>query len=171
MVRATALRAPSKCSGPILTIYIKSLPQPCPGMQLIYILRLYNQATLKLFGAVDAIVSKFGPFGQGAPEGMAAASAGSYRAPLGQGRLAAQQTGARVFHTHPYLKLPGSTRYRTLPDGLWFNFSKSCDPYVDIFAIEACASFPEPVGRGRSVLPPALTRCWRSARFIGCFRR
>ena len=42
---------------------------------------------------------------------------------------------------HPFLKLPGSTRWRTLPDGLWFNFGGTPDdPYVDIFAIEACGS-------------------------------
>jgi hypothetical protein len=40
---------------------------------------------------------------------------------------------------HPFLKLPGSTRWRTLPDGLWLNFGgTSVDPFVDIFAIEAC---------------------------------
>jgi hypothetical protein len=42
---------------------------------------------------------------------------------------------------HPFLKLPGSTRWRTLPDGLWLNFSGTpVEPYVDIFAIEACGS-------------------------------
>ncbi len=42
---------------------------------------------------------------------------------------------------HPYLKLPGSNHMRTLPDGLWLNFGGNRnDPYVDIFAIEACGS-------------------------------
>ena len=42
---------------------------------------------------------------------------------------------------HPFLKLPGSTRWRTLPDGLWLNFvGTPVDAYVDIFAIEACGS-------------------------------
>lgn len=42
---------------------------------------------------------------------------------------------------HPFLKLPGSTRWRTLPDGLWLNFGgTSVESYVDIFAIEACGS-------------------------------
>ena len=42
---------------------------------------------------------------------------------------------------HPFLKLPGSTRWRTLPDGLWLNFGGTpVDAYVDIFAIEACGS-------------------------------
>ena len=41
----------------------------------------------------------------------------------------------------PYLKLPGSNRLRTLPDGLWLHFSPSAaDPYVDILCIEACSS-------------------------------
>lgn len=42
---------------------------------------------------------------------------------------------------HPFLKLPGSDRLRTLPDGLWLNFSGTpAEPYVDIFAVEACGS-------------------------------
>ena len=42
---------------------------------------------------------------------------------------------------HPYLKVPGSTRLRTLPDGLWLNFGGTVgDPFVDIFAIEACGT-------------------------------
>lgn len=42
---------------------------------------------------------------------------------------------------HPFLKLPGSTRWRTLPDGLWLNFGGTAwDPYVDIFAVEACGT-------------------------------
>jgi hypothetical protein len=43
--------------------------------------------------------------------------------------------------TNPFLKLPGSTRLRTLPDGLWLNFGGTCtEPFVDIFAIEACST-------------------------------
>jgi hypothetical protein len=42
---------------------------------------------------------------------------------------------------HPFLKLPGSRRLRTLPDGLWLNFGGTPEePFVDIFAIEACGS-------------------------------
>ena len=42
---------------------------------------------------------------------------------------------------HPFLKLPGSTRFRTLPDGLWLNFGgTSMEPYVDVFAVEACGT-------------------------------
>jgi hypothetical protein len=37
---------------------------------------------------------------------------------------------------HPFLKLPGSDRLRTLPDGLWLNFSGTPDePFVDILGI------------------------------------
>jgi hypothetical protein len=44
---------------------------------------------------------------------------------------------------HPFLKLPGSDRLRTLPDGLWLNFGGTAqEPYVDIFAIEACGTLP-----------------------------
>ena len=42
---------------------------------------------------------------------------------------------------HPFLKIPGSTRFRTLPDGLWLNFGGTTkEPYVDVFAVEACGS-------------------------------
>jgi len=43
---------------------------------------------------------------------------------------------------HPFLKLPGSNVFRTLPDGMWLHFSPSNagDPYVDILCIEACSS-------------------------------
>lgn len=43
--------------------------------------------------------------------------------------------------TNPFLKLPGSTRLRTLPDGLWLNFGGTvAEPFVDILAIEACST-------------------------------
>lgn len=41
----------------------------------------------------------------------------------------------------PFLKLPGSNRLRTLPDGLWLHFSPDpAERYVDILCIEACGS-------------------------------
>lgn len=41
----------------------------------------------------------------------------------------------------PFLKLPGSDRLRTLPDGLWLHFGGTpSEPFADIFAIEACSS-------------------------------
>jgi hypothetical protein len=41
----------------------------------------------------------------------------------------------------PFLKLPGSDRMRTLPDGLWLNFGGTpAEPFVDIFAVEACGT-------------------------------
>ncbi len=42
----------------------------------------------------------------------------------------------------PYLKLPGSNRLRTVPDGLWLCFGGTQrDPFVDLFVIEACGNF------------------------------
>jgi len=44
---------------------------------------------------------------------------------------------------HPFLKYPGSDTMRTLPDGLWLNFGGTpVEPFVDIFAVEACATLP-----------------------------
>ncbi len=43
--------------------------------------------------------------------------------------------------SHPFLKYPGSTTMRTLPDGLWLNFGGTpAEPFVDIFAVEACST-------------------------------
>jgi hypothetical protein len=42
---------------------------------------------------------------------------------------------------NPFLKIPGSTRLRTLPDGLWLNFGGTfAEPFVDILAVEACST-------------------------------
>ena len=47
----------------------------------------------------------------------------------------------RTSPCHPFLKLPGSDRLRTLPDGLWLNFGGTPEEaFVDIFAVEACSS-------------------------------
>ncbi|KAA2212774.1 hypothetical protein F0Q34_13815 [Pseudoroseomonas oryzae] len=49
--------------------------------------------------------------------------------------------GAADTSLHPFLRLPGSNRLRTVPDGLWLHFSPNpADPFVDILCIEACAS-------------------------------
>jgi len=41
----------------------------------------------------------------------------------------------------PFLKYPGATRMRTLPDGLWLHFGTDpAEPYCDILCIEACCS-------------------------------
>lgn len=42
---------------------------------------------------------------------------------------------------NPFLKVPGSSRMRTLPDGLWLLFGGShVEPFVDIIVIEACST-------------------------------
>ena len=47
--------------------------------------------------------------------------------------------GPRI--SSPFLKIPGSKRLRTLPDGLWLNFGGTyAEPFVDILAIEACST-------------------------------
>ncbi|MGH7049307.1 MAG: hypothetical protein ACREE5_01495 [Acetobacteraceae bacterium] len=49
--------------------------------------------------------------------------------------------GAISENPHPFLKFPGSSHLRTLPDGLWLHFGGTPgEPFVDIFAIEACGS-------------------------------
>lgn len=43
----------------------------------------------------------------------------------------------------PFLKLPGTNHYRTIPDGLWLHFSPDpSDRWADILCIEACSSIP-----------------------------
>lgn len=57
----------------------------------------------------------------------------------------------------PFLKLPGSNRLRTLPDGLWLHFSPDpADPYADILCIEACSSLQNLLDK-RSRFAPSTT--------------
>jgi hypothetical protein len=58
---------------------------------------------------------------------------------------------------HPFLKLPGSMTFRTLPDGLWLHFSTDPrDPFCDILCIEACSSLPNLLDK-RSRFAPSTT--------------
>jgi hypothetical protein len=59
--------------------------------------------------------------------------------------------------SQPFLKVPGSNRLRTLPDGLWLHFSPTAeDPYVDILCIEACSSLPNLLDK-RSRFAPSVS--------------
>jgi hypothetical protein len=43
--------------------------------------------------------------------------------------------------SQPFLKLPGSATFRTIPDGLWLHFSPDPDDrWADILCIEACGT-------------------------------
>jgi hypothetical protein len=68
------------------------------------------------------------------PPGAARTSrqAGTWlRARPGEANIAAQ----------PFLKLPGSNTFRTIPDGLWLHFSPDPDDrWADILCIEACGT-------------------------------
>lgn len=57
---------------------------------------------------------------------------------------------------HPYLKLPGTQRLRTVPDGLWMSFGGSeRDPFVDVFVIEVCGTFTNLLDK-RSRFAPSM---------------
>ena len=59
--------------------------------------------------------------------------------------------------SQPFLKIPGSNRLRTIPDGLWLHFSPHAgDPYVDILCIEACSSLPNLLDK-RSRFAPSVS--------------
>lgn len=65
--------------------------------------------------------------------------------------------GDPTLSSHPFLKIPGSNRMRTLPDGLWLHFSPTAeDPYVDILCIEACSSLPNLLDK-RSRFAPSVS--------------
>jgi hypothetical protein len=58
--------------------------------------------------------------------------------------------------SQPYLKMPGSNHLKTMPDGLWLCFGGTeKDPFVDIFAIEACGSFQNLLDK-RSRFSPSM---------------
>ena len=123
----------------MFTIYSKL----CPYLHLyavIYILRLYVPRTIKPYGepmrpvqSLDSLVKERLKQWPQRPPGVSAPALG--RDSWLRGRPSDD------LRYHPFLKLPGSTRWRTLPDGLWLNFGGTpVDPYVDILAIEACGS-------------------------------
>ena len=57
----------------------------------------------------------------------------------------------------PYLKVPGSDRMRTIPDGLWLHFGGTPeDPFADILCIEACSTFQNLLDK-RSRFAPSTT--------------
>jgi hypothetical protein len=57
----------------------------------------------------------------------------------------------------PFLKLPGSSTFRTLPDGMWLHFGTDpSDPWCDILCIEACSSLPNLLDK-RSRFAPSTT--------------
>ena len=71
--------------------------------------------------------------------------------------------------SHPFLKFPGSNRLRTLPDGLWLNFGGTpAEPFVDIFAIEACGSLQNLLDK-RSRFAPSTHSMLAVCRFPGCW--
>jgi hypothetical protein len=59
---------------------------------------------------------------------------------------------------HPFLKLPGSSRLRTLPDGLWLHFSPDpLDAYADILCIEACGSLTNLLDKRSRFAPSTMS--------------
>lgn len=57
----------------------------------------------------------------------------------------------------PFLRLPGSNRLRTLPDGLWLHFSTDpADAFCDILCIEACSTLQNLLDK-RSRFAPSTT--------------
>lgn len=65
--------------------------------------------------------------------------------------------GAPDTPSQPFLKVPGSNRLRTLPDGLWLHFSPDgTDPYVDVLCIEACSTLANLLDK-RSRFAPSVS--------------
>ncbi len=66
---------------------------------------------------------------------------GVVASPMQPGTWLRGRHGEATPAAQPFLKLPGSNRLRTLPDGLWLHFGPTAhDSYVDILCIEACSS-------------------------------
>jgi hypothetical protein len=66
---------------------------------------------------------------------------GVVRTPKQPGTWLRGRPGGATLTAQPFLKLPGTNTYRTIPDGLWLHFSPDpADRYADILCIEACGS-------------------------------
>lgn len=74
----------------------------------------------------------------------------------GRGVWLKARPGPALENDAPSLKIPGASRMRTFPDGLWLWFGgNQADPYVDIFAIEVCGSLQNLLDK-RSRYTPSL---------------
>ena len=68
---------------------------------------------------------------------------GAPRTPRQSGTWLRARPGDSSLLGQPFLKLPGSSTFRTIPDGLWLHFSPDPDDrWADILCIEACGSVP-----------------------------
>jgi hypothetical protein len=97
--------------------------------------RFTEDQKMNHFQSLDALVQKRLKTWPQEPPGLPA------RQQRGRSVWLRGRPGDMLTSSHPFLKHPGSNLLRTLPDGLWLNFGgQPPDVFVDIFAIEACAS-------------------------------
>jgi hypothetical protein len=58
----------------------------------------------------------------------------------------------------PFLRLPGSHRLRTMPDGLWLHFSPDpADAWCDILCIEACSTLQNLLDKRSRFAPSTMS--------------
>jgi len=58
----------------------------------------------------------------------------------------------------PYLRLPGSQRLRTMPDGLWLHLSPDpADAFCDILCIEACSTLQNLLDKRSRFAPSTIS--------------
>lgn len=82
---------------------------------------------------------------------------GAIETPKQRGVWMRARPGEADTSTHPFLRLPGSNRLRTLPDGLWLHFSPDpADAFCDILCIEACSTLQNLLDK-RSRFAPSTT--------------
>jgi hypothetical protein len=82
---------------------------------------------------------------------------GAIESPKQRGVWMRARPGAADTSMHPFLRLPGSNRLRTLPDGLWLHFSPDpADAFCDILCIEACSTLQNLLDK-RSRFAPSTT--------------
>ena len=105
---------------------------------------------MKISASLDSIVRQKLRTWPNHPPGLADKDMGA------RGAWLRARPGPLLQMEDPYLKHPGSNRMRTVPDGLWLCFGGTeRDPYVDIFAIEACGTFPNLLDK-RSRFAPSM---------------
>ncbi|MDQ1078605.1 hypothetical protein [Pseudoroseomonas cervicalis] len=82
---------------------------------------------------------------------------GALDSPKQRGVWMRARPGEQDGTAHPFLRLPGSNRLRTVPDGMWLHFSPDpADAYVDILCIEACSTLQNLLDK-RSRFAPSTT--------------
>lgn len=83
---------------------------------------------------------------------------GALETPKQRGTWLRARPGEPDASLQPFLRLPGSQRLRTMPDGLWLHFNPDpADAFCDILCIEACSTLQNLLDKRSRFAPSTIS--------------